>query len=516
MPAADPTLHQRAITAYHAGNLALAQSLLAEALAANPDDLPTLKSYGQVLRDAGHPLQALEIFLRVLALDPKDAPACNAAGVCFQETGNPAAALEHYLRAMTIQPDLAETYNNLGVVLLHEHDLAGASEHFQQALELDPTYADAWNNVALLHRDRHEYLEAIETFRTALTLKPNSSEIEAGLGEVLSLVYDPTAEAHLRRALALAPEKAERHWNLALELLKHGRYPEGWREYDWRWRRGPRHTPPRPFPQPFWRGEQSLRDATLLVYAEQGLGDTLQMLRYLPLLAGRAARIVLEVQRPLLPLATQFAAAWPNVSVVAHGDPLPAFDLHTGFMTLPLALGTTVETVPPPLRFTPPAATRPRTANPRIGLCWTGNAAHDRDRALSLETLRPLLDVPGCTWVSLQVGRGADQVAAAGVAFEQPALRDFADTAAILDTLDLVITVDTAVVHLAASQGVPTWLLLPYVADWRWLEPTTPKPNPWYPRLRLFRQTAFPAHNDIPSLWQPVVAAAAQALRALP
>jgi hypothetical protein len=335
---------------------------------------------------------------------------------------------------------------------------------------------------------------------------------------VLHLLGDEEAVPLLRRALALRPDDPEKHWNLALALLKRGDYAEGWREYEWRWQRHKNERPLRPFAQPFWRGE-AVEGKTVLLYAEQGFGDTLQFLRYVPHVQALGARVVLEVQRPLLTLATAFAHTLPQaVTVIAQGDPLPAFDAHVPLMSLPTAFATTLATVPAPLRFTPPALPRWPGRPLRIGIAWAGNPKHlrDRERSVPAEALLPLFAAPNCTWISLQTGPAATQLARLGVAIKQPPLADFLDTAAVIDTLDLVLSVDTVVAHLAASQGAPTWLLLPFASDWRWLLPTwraaDGAQNPWYPNARLFRQRELPDGRPQADLWQPVIAEVAAAL----
>jgi len=519
-------LHDLGILAFRDGRRSEALDLLHQALLLQPNHIDILKSYGQILRHAGKPTEALETFLHTLDLDPRDAGVWNAAGVCFQETGNSAKALEAYLRSLALRPDSAETLNNISVVLFHEGDTDAAIEHLHQALALEPAYPDAFNNLAVTHRARLEYRESTEAFQKAFHLDPNNPEIAGGLGEILSLIYDEAAESTLRQAVALAPNDPEKHWNLGLELLKRGKYLEGWREYEWRWQRGKGHNPLRPFTQPFWRGEpgQDIRGATILLHAEQGFGDTLQMLRYVPLVLAHGARIVLEVPQPLQPLVAAYSATMPGeVTVIAAGDPLPTFDWHTALLSLPLACGSTLETIPPPIRLTP-ARQRSATSDRRrlrIGLAWAGNPAHprDRERSLTLDLLKPLFDVPGCSWVSLQTGTATQQIQPSSLPLERVGLHNFADTAAVLDTLDLVISVDSAVAHLAATQGIPTWILLPFVADWRWLLP--PKPdespiaNPWYPQARLFRQAIFPTISDAQTRWSPIVTAVRNALREL-
>jgi hypothetical protein len=233
------------------------------------------------------------------------------------------------------------------------------------------------------------------------------------------------------------------------------------------------------------------------------------------------AKIILEVPPALLRLTTEFANQLDaGIIVVAEGSPLPPFDFHTPLMSLPHAFATTIDTVPAPLRLTPPSPSRPPHKPLRIGIAWSGNAAHDRDRERSIPTdaLLPLFSVPGCEWVSLQLGEANDQLRKLGVIIEQPPLHDLLDTANLIDTLDLVLAVDTAVAHLAATQGAQTWILLPYVADWRWLRPATTitgSLTPWYPDAKIFRQTKLPNGELQDELWQPVIAEVANALSRL-
>jgi tetratricopeptide (TPR) repeat protein len=514
-------LHHLALRAWLKGQTKDARHLLERAALAAPDDAAVLTSYGTMLHEMSEPRAALDVFLRILALDSAQPEIWNAAGICFQETGRAASAIEFYLRALTLRPAFAEAYSNLGAVLTHEGDLDGAVTQLREALRLDPALADGHHNLGIALRARFEYAAAIASLREALRLQPDHAEMLSSLGEVLSLVGEEEAVALLRRAVALRPDDPEKHWNLALALLKRGDYAEGWREYEWRWRRPQNERPLRPFAQPFWRGEP-VQNKTVLLYAEQGFGDTLQFLRYVPRVLALGARVVLEVQRPLLGLTEAFARTLPKpVTVVAQDDPLPAFDWHVPLMSLPAAFSTTVETVPEPQRLTPLAPPRPPSRPLRIGLAWAGNPKHlrDRERSIPAEALLPLFAIPGCAWVSLQTGPAAAQLAGLGVAIEQPPLADFLDTAAVIDTLDLVVSVDTVVAHLAASQGAPTWVLLPFAGEWRWLLPgwrnTDGSQNPWYQRARLFRQHELPDGRPQAALWQPVIAEVAATLAAL-
>jgi Tfp pilus assembly protein PilF len=509
----DPTnitaLHHLALLAHNRGNVTQAKVLLEKALKAAPDNLDLLTTYGTMLHETGQPKEALDAFLRILAIDSARAQIWNAAGICMAETNQPARAIEFYLRAMSLDATLAESYSNLGAVLFQESDADGAIDQYRQALTLKPDFADCHSNLGVALRSRFQYAAAIEAFRIADRLNPNNADILCSLGEALSLIYNEAALDTLQRSVDLRPNDPEKHWNLAAELLKRGDYLAGFREHEWRWQRTRNQAPLRPFTQPYWQGEATLAGATILLHAEQGFGDTLQFLRYLPQVLARGARIVLDVPRALLRPTTEYAHQLsPDIAVLATGDPLPPFDWHIPLMSLAAAFATTLETIPPPQRFTPKptphtlssrpefapfanAAERPavsseagsndsgssqRSPRPlRIGLAWLGNASHARDRERSIppKALMPLFELAHCEWVSLQADGAAAQLQQSGINIAQPPLYDFLDTANVIDTLDLVLAVDTAVAHLAASQGVPTWILLPYVADWRWLRPTS-------------------------------------------
>jgi hypothetical protein len=301
------------------------------------------------------------------------------------------------------------------------------------------------------------------------------------------------------------PDFVAGHMNLALALLTRGDLHEGLEEYEWRWR-GYQGARLPDLGQPLWDGTPLGDDRTLLLWAEQGLGDTIQFVRYAPLLRRFAGRIVLSCQ----PSLTQvMASAAGRDAVVPAGGALPPFDAFVPLMSLMHRLGTRLETIPAAVPYLGADAGRVAALAPRfrgagfkVGLVWSGNPKHgnDRHRSVPLALLRPLLTVPGARLFSLQVGARAEDIAAEGLAGVitdlAPDLADFADTAAAISQLDLVVTVDTSVAHLAGALGRPTWLLLPWTADWRWL---AGRPDsPWYPSMRLFRQPRYGA-------WEPAV-----------
>ncbi len=376
-------------------------------------------------------------------------------------------------------------------VALHDAGCyAQALALYDDALSRWPDRFLLWNNRGNTLLELSRYDAAAESYRRALQLVPALHDARVALASCLQ------ATGRLDEALAACdtvlremPEHAEAHWNRALVLLLQGKYPEGWREYEWRWKKRRFTSPLRQFHQPVWQGEP-LAGKTILVYAEQGFGDTLQFCRYLPLLAAGGAQVVFECHPPLVALMATVGA---DIHVVPMGQPLPFFDLHVPLLSLPRLFGTTLETIPhrvpylqpPPDRLAFWQSVMPRDARRKVGLCWAGKTYPDPGRSIPVTTLSALAGVTEVSFVSLQMGEGC----------ERPSLplldvtllvRDFADTAAVVAQLDLVVTIDTAVAHLAGALGIPTLVLLPAAPDWRW--GSDGDDCPWYPTMRLFRQ----------------------------
>lgn len=477
-----------------------------QVLSIKPDDAETHANRGLVLRDLGRFNDAFVAYDRALALKPDYVEVVVARGNVFYEMGSFAEALSEYERALAMRPDFAYGFNNRGNALhaLGRHDEALAS--YAKALALKPDYIEAHNNRAnaLLELNRPD--EALVDYDRAVAAKPVAFALVNRGSALRYLGRHAEALASFDQAIALEPDLAEAHWNKALLNLSLGDYENGWRGYEWRWR-GATQLAPRGFSQPQWYGED-IAGKTILLHAEQGYGDTLQFARYVPMVAERGARIVLEAPDALLPLL----ATLPGVTtLVGRGDALPAFDLHCPLMSLPLAFGTTLATIPArvPYLSVPPAYAEkwrrrlPRGNRPLVGLAWSGKATHknDHNRTLPISRFGPILANPGIDFVSLQREYREADLAVLG---QFPALRridddlcDFADTAAAAEQCDLVISVDTAVAHLAGSLGKPIWILLSHILDWRWL--LEREDSPWYPTARLFRQ---PSIGD----WDSVIA----------
>ncbi len=409
-------------------------------------------------------------------------------------------AVAGYKEALRLKPDAAEFANNLGSLLTKLGRIGEAVVFLEHAVRLRPAFTEAHNNLGLARIEQGHLTEAESCYREALRHRPGDAPALSNLANVLKDQgrWDE-AFATFELALWHDPDSPSIHWNRALAWLEQGDFEKGWAEYEWRWRRP--QTPPRPLPFPAWDGAP-LAGRSLLLYMEQGLGDMIQFLRYAPLVQARGGRVVVQAPAFLLPL---FSTCPGIDELVAEGNPLPDCHLHAPLLSLPRLFGTTLETIPaavPYLAADPErlASWRARLAaypEFKVGVVWQGNPHHvwDRHRSVPLTRLAPLAAVPGVRLFSLQKGPGVEQIAPAAKQLPVTVLADqldaaggFLDTAAVMQCLDLVITVDTAAAHLAGALGVPVWAALARVMDWRWLRDR--EDSPWYPTMRLFRQPA--------------------------
>jgi Tfp pilus assembly protein PilF len=448
------------------------------------------------------------------------------------------------------QPDYFDAHFNLGLALQELEQLAEACACYEQVVRLRPDYAPAWNNLGVAQRQLGQWQKAVASHRRAVRLESGRSDFQNNLANALrageqvgeaiqilqhALQTSPTSavlwhtlgnawreagrlresQDAFNRALQIESQLVESHLDLAFTLLLQGDFLRGWEEYEWRWKR--KDHAPRSFASPAWRGED-LYGKRLLVYAEQGAGDTIQFIRYLPLLMQRGARVVLECARPLVSLLQTL----PGLEkVITKGDALPPVDLQCALLSLPRLFRTTLDSIPAAVPYLRSRADGPQLPPPvrssagrqlRVGLVRAGNPDHQNDarRSMALEVLQPLLANTEITFYSLQPqlktmagnlqkvdNQPLDLTALIG---------DYADTAALIRQLDLVISVDTSVAHLAGALGHPVWLLLPFAPDWRWLMQRGD--SPWYPGMRLFRQ---PVAGD----WSSVVKEVSENLKAL-
>ncbi|RAI43755.1 tetratricopeptide repeat protein [Rhodoplanes roseus] len=446
--------------------------------------------------------QGIAAYATAVALNPGRAAEWLAEanyemGRVLRNRGDNAAAAAALLEATALRPDWSNAHSSLGMVLKDMGQLDDALRCQHRAVDLDPANPAAWTNLGTALHARDEFETAEAAHRKAIALAPGKVEPYSNLARLLhDLGRIDEARALHDRAVACDPENATARFNRATALLLDGDYAAGFAEYEWRRRRGVLTAAVRRFDEPEWTGEP-LTGRTLLLHAEQGLGDTLQFVRFVTTVAASAAAVVLQVQSPLVALLGQ---AFPGVSVIAAGEPSPRFDCHLPLMSLPARLGTTLDTLPADVPYLFPsgpkrAAWRDRMAGRdglKVGLVWAGNPKHrfDRRRSLPLAALLPHLPARGLALYSLQKEVGPQDAAALALRSDivdlSADLADFSDTAAAVAALDLVISVDSAVAHLAGALARPTWLLTPHALDWRWLRERSD--SPWYPTMRLIRQ----------------------------
>ena len=469
------------------------------ALAIRPDYAEALYNRAGTLHALARYEEAVADYDKAISLRPQFAEAYANRGNSLHELNRFDEALDSFDRALVLRPNLVEALCNRGNALNKLKRFEGALASYDRALALHPGHAAShYNRGSTLHELRR-FEEALASYDRALALQPHYPEAFSNRGATLyELRRHEEALESYDRAIALQPDYPEAHWNAASLSLLIGDFARGWAEYEWRWKYASLASARRNFVQPLWGGEE-ITGKTILLHSEQGLGDTIQFCRYAPLVAERGGRVViLEVDKGLHPLMLSLAGA---DQVVSAGEPLPGFYLHCPLLSLPRVFGTQLTTVPsagPYLCASPDksaawSARLGKRTGHRIGLAWSGNSAHHRDqiRSINLSALLVLLDT-GATFISLQKDVRPTDAAVLGehndiVQFAD-ALVDFSDTAALISNLDLVISVDTSIAHLAGALGRPVWVLLPYLPDWRWL--LDRDTSPWYPTARLFRQDA--------------------------
>ena len=477
------------------GKLTEADAVCRQILQARPNVAEAEHLLGVIAHQAGKLAEAIEHVKRAAKLAPQVALFHANLGEMLRLAGRPKLAAEAARAALEIDPKMPAALSNLGVALYELKDYEGAAQAQRKAIAAKPDFAEAHSNLGNALHALRRFDEAIPAYRRAIEINPNYADGWANFGTTLhhSGSFEAGISA-LRRAIALAPHHANAHSGLGILLLMRGDLAEGWEEYEWRLRSTERKGPK--FPEIPWRGE-NLAGKHIYIQAEQGFGDTLQFARYMPLLLARGAKVTLRVHQQLVRL---MRASLPGIVVLGdRGNPAP-YQCDAVLLSLPRLFKTRLETIPadvPYLRAPADAVQRwsSRLADMkgvRIGIVWAGNPDHinDRRRSLDLSLFAPLFAVRGTSFVSLQYGpRAADlktlkrKTPIKDVAAD---FEDFIDTAAAISALDLVVTVDTSVAHVAGALGKPVWVLLPWVTDWRWL--LNREDNPWYPTMHLFRQ----------------------------
>ena len=516
-------LNNRGVALVALGRPIEALSSYDAALAVRPDYAEALFNRGVALADLGRVAAALESYEQVTELQPGHARAHNNLGLVLAEQQRWPEALERYDRAIAAAPDYADAFNNRSVCLRALGRLEAALESADRALALRPASPEALNTRGLALAALTQFETALESYHQALALRPDYPQALSNSGVALVALGRPDAAlARYEAALRLDPGFAEAEFNIGLTRLRLGDFEGGWRRHEARFRR--RGQPTDDIPKAtLWLGSEDVSGQTVLLHAEQGLGDTLQFCRFAPEMAERGARVVLQVQPQLQRLLGGLTGV---DAVISTQDEAPAFDRHVPLMSLPLALGTTLDTIPDAPYLAPDAALTNawrarlgRREKLRVGLAWSGNPVHenDRQRSIPLQALTPLAECE-VEFVSLQQEiRSSDSASLGclpGLQRFPESLNDFAETAALAAACELVISVDTSVAHLAGALGRTVWIMTPRVSDWRWMIPSPVfeaglrpfDPTPWYRTARLYRQRQF---GD----WTGVVAEVAQALK---
>lgn len=475
---------------------------------------PAMVLRGVILGGMGRHDDALACFERCLSTEPANFDALLNGANALCELAHHDAAIALLDRAAAVRP------RDATLDFIRGNALAGLGRHDDALAAYDDAIAARPGNArplggrgyVLSQLGRHQ--EALASLDEALAIGPADARDLVNRGMVLTeLRRNEEALRDYELAQSISPDYATAHLNEAVLRLLLGDYRAGWEKYEWRWKSA--GIEPRDFPVPMWDGEALEEGARLLLHAEQGYGDTIHFARFIPQVLRRGATVIFELQPALKPLYENM----PGVTVVGRGEALPRFDRHCPLLSLPLRLGTTVETIPPatPAITAPPerlARWRDRLDGQtrKVGIAWSGNPklVRDRQRTIAIDRLAPLMELPGLSFVTLNPTTTPEEetrLAALGVVHLAREFADFADTAAVISNLDLVISVDTAVAHLAGAMGKPVWILLPFVPDWRWM--LGRDDSPWYPSARLFRQ-------ETPGDWAGVVARVKQELGVRP
>jgi len=551
-PSEAAALHRLSLIAYQTGRYDEALKLVTEAVKSTPTEAGFHNSMGLILEGLGRCDEAVTAYGKAVALkpgyyqayhnvavamvaqgsyaaaadnckkaislNPGYAQAWNTMGYALEKQGKTDEAIECYRYAVNCEPDFVEPYNHLGVLLNEKllHEQAAAT--LQKAIEIDPEYAEVYSNLGIALNQLERFDDAIENFRHAIRLDPNFCEAHYNLANSLrDKGLCKEAVEHYKRAIELNSDYAQAYWNLSLTLLLSGNFADGWPLYKWR-----RNADLRVLTN-FHRSGKSRWDGSsfagksLFVHYEQGLGDNIQFARYLPMVKARGGTVIFQTLKPVIGLLHGF----PGIDRIVEYNPDESvsysFDIYASLLDMPQIFGTTVETIPAvvPYIFADASKThrwaeRITEGDFKIGIAWAGSPTHgnDRYRSCSLEDFARLADIAGVRLYSLQKGQAAEQIAyfadTINVVDLGKDFADFTDTAAAVENLDVVVSVDTSVLHLAGAMGKTVWALLPFAPDWRWM--LEREDSPWYPTMKLFRQQTL-------GQWEPVFERIAEAIK---
>lgn len=507
---------QEALESYQTGNLEQAAHIYADILKAEPDDPDSLFMLGLISAQTGNFTKAAEFFQEVIRINPSHVGAYYNLGNVYRDSNQIQEAFKCYQKVLQLDPQYVEAYINLGIIFRFMGRSNEEMSCYQKALQINPHSAEAFFNIGHYFFQREEFDRALSCYEKVTHLSPGypHAYINSGLVLLIKGRYEEAA-ARYQKAIDLNPDDAISHWHLSNILLLTGNYEDGWKEFEWFRKTGDYIKRQRKFNQPLWDGSD-IKGRTILLYAEAGFGDTIQFIRYAPLIARRGAKVIVESQNELTSLLQ-------NIDGIHHvfscGAKMPDFDIQCPLMSLPIIFGTRLENIP---AQTPYLSADRRLAEKwrhrlqdnisrlKVGLIWSGGGMPLK-KSTSLDIFAPLKQLEGIAFYSLQKGPHAGHAKnpPEGIRLTDytDELHDFSETAALIANLDLVISVDTAVAHLAGAMGKPVWTLLPFVPDWRWL--LDRKDSPWYPTMKLFRQPAL-------GEWKSVISIIVEQLKKLP
>jgi len=477
-----------------------------KAIALKPDYAKAYFNRAAILQELKRLDEALTDYDAVLALRPNDADAYSNRGAILHQLKRFDESLASYSQVVHLKPHDAEAYSNQGALLQELKRGNEALKSYAKAIALKPDYAEVLSNQALTLQDLNRLNEALLSCDQAISIKPNFAQAYSNRGNILKDLHRfDEARANYDQAIALNPDYAEAYFNKSLIEILTGNYSEGWFLHEWRIKEQKKKAFYYNFNSLVWRGEESIQGKRVFIHHEQGLGDSIQFCRYIALVKSLGASIILEVPKPLVSFISSMAC---EMQVISNGMPIPEFDAFCPIMSLPYAFKTSIETIPfhTPYLFADIEKVKRwqnklgESSLPRVGLVWSGHQDHknDHNRSVKLQDLLTCMDLP-IEWHSVQKEYRTHEIEILNqhpeINQHQEDLNDFSDTAAFIECMDLVISVDTSVAHAAGAIGKPVWILLPYIPDYRWL--LEREDSPWYPNATLFRQNENRSWVDV-------------------